>query len=303
MHTSNRFSDDISFMNHIYSNVTEALKYDDRSQIEMTVVISMILVEYLVKESLRVENPLLPYNLSRLQTEHTNMAYLLKLGPEDTPSARYDDLGVLISRSKELLTLPKDTLLLIDYLRNERNKVAHDPRHIVDHLVCHISLIELMVSNYSHFHKYLNISLDPKDEKLILDKLPTLNVQLSDRLDHKIERHKKEYANLNKQAKDALKENSLILGSDQFIIVNQGMRCPSCYNSSLYFIGSVDVDYDGISTESWLECRVCGLEMDESEFDELNTNTSKYTRLDENEPSWNLFYENRDWQERAVDYI
>jgi len=299
----NNYSDDTRLIERLHSKVIHELKKGDEYDIEIAVVMSLILAEYLVKEALRKENILLPYSLSRLQSDHANMSILIKVGPEYVPNARYDDLSVLLLRTNELRTLPKEVVSLISNLKDDRNKVVHDPRHHIDSLVSSIQLIELFVTHGKLFANVMNLELQEEDELLLRARLNQLNSQLSNRLDQKIKRHAEEFKNLSKSEKESRKIIGPVLDGDQFVIIDEPMRCPSCYNLTLYYIGAVDFDYDGIVGSDWLQCSSCGLVMDEYDFDELNTDVAKYTNLSEEDKTWSTYYDYKDWQENIYDYV
>ena len=299
----NYYADDTKLVNRIHGKIISDLKNGDVYDIEICVVMSLILAEYLVKETLRKENELLPYKLSRLQTEHKNMAYLIKMGPEDSPDAHYDDLGVLLLRAEELSALPKTALQLITSLKDGRNKVVRDPRHKIDQLVSHIDLIDLFVKHADIFKAVLGIELRDKDRISLEEKLTKLKLVHSNRLDQKIEHHRNEYKRLTKDERESLKGTTVSFGGDVFLVTPELMRCPSCYNLSLHYMGSVDVDYDGVTGSEWLQCGVCDLEMDDYDFDELVTNVRKYTSLSEEDESWSIYYDHKDWQANIYEYI
>jgi len=300
----NHYSDETGFIETLHTRLIDDLLHGDKHVIELAIVSGVILGEYLVKESLRRENSLLPYNLSSLGSAHDMLAMIVKMGPEDAEGARYEDLGVLLQRAKSLSALPLDLINIIGRLKDERNRIVHDPRHEVDNLTSHSMLIYLLVDHRDLIKSVLGLDLpkDKQDEFKI--KAPIIAKQLSNRLDHKIKAARELYGEFSKVEKSELKNAELNLVQDQFLMIDKPMRCPACYNKTLYYTGVVDVDYDGPTASMWFECPACELEMSEYDFDELNTHPEKYTNLDhDGDESWSEYYDFVHMQENAYEYM
>lgn len=295
----NRYQDDTTFIDAMHRRLISTLKHD--VDIQFAILDGAILSEYLVKEVLRRFNPLLPYNLSQLQNNHRALAYLLYMGPEDSPEARYEDLGLLLRRLKELSLVEFRVVELIEIIREGRNKIVHDPRHTVDILELHSTLIELLANYDNLFNDYMGLALSGRNKSLLLDMLKRLKKKLELRLDNKINKAREEYQKLSKSEKVKLKNAELRVSSQYFKLLD-AMLCPSCYNKSLFYLEEMYESEWGIESVEFFMCSICKLEMSHYDFDELNTHPSQYSNLEEADESWGVYYDYIDSQMHGGDF-
>jgi hypothetical protein len=295
-----------SFQKLLHGQMADALTGEPEANadaIRQAVLNGALLSEYLVKEALRVKNPLAPYDLSALNTSHATLKKLLQESPENVPEARHCDIGVLLERAAALDALPKELIDLIRKIKDVRNGVMHNAHQDIDDLKCQLELIQAFTKHAQSYKDVLDLNLTAEAAKKLSNLEPVIISKLEARLENRIAAAKAAWVALPKADK-AARAQKPVEGEFEFV---GPMVCPACGNKSFYYVGSVDVDWnpDGVIhlSSAWLTCGLCEVDIDEDDFAEIAEDPQRYTKREEADPSWQEFFDHRDMQENILDYV
>jgi hypothetical protein len=243
-------------------------------------------VELLLKDYLEQICPALI--LEKLDDAGLQVAKLFNLGmymrsPKDLDAVevRTATFPVLLGRAARFFDLAQATPHL-HRLHKIRNSLIHH-RGTVDILEVNLLLVKQifpLIERLSKLDKYRGHRISPETWEKIR-KLEKLSVdELSSQLAKKLAHHSGVLGRLSAEKISSLVESlpERVAGSD---LVETGLICPACKKEALSAFQDYDVEVeDGSPVAAYnipsMACRVCGLELDESEILYIIANFDKF---------------------------
>jgi hypothetical protein len=294
-----------AFIRTTHTQLIELIKVREVTEVNQAVLSGALLGEYLIKKALAAKSPIAPYKLDYLGSAHSDFATLITGDGELSSKLRYENIGILLSRSKALKSINHDAIDLIAKIKDVRNGIMHDPDYTYDIWEAHARLLELFAKHSELFKEHLSLTTAADDVSNLSGVLSYIERKIANRLENKITRSRTYFFGLSKPEKTAALDLGIEeTGAEDSLI--EEMLCPACKNKRLHYLFSVDVDWnpDGVlyHSSTWFECTACGLTMSEYDFDDLYDNPQQFIESQEPDPTWLEYYDYKDAQENAYEY-
>lgn len=270
-----------------------------------TIVLSCITIEAIVREKLRKINPALlldqidPVSIALLSNKKDK---LITTPTKEISDIRTANISILIDRYLMFYRKSgyKDG---ISSLFNLRNRILHASQ---DNVIDKYSLTLLLTRSIFPFIKsYVKVSEDKWSQIEKIKKVAYNDFKLD--LVQKIIAFKEHADKMTKKEKDELFNEKPFIDENETSL-SDNLLCPSCKYSSTTLVSGVDFDWnpDGVMTNGYYlaRCRVCEIELDKNEFEEIADNSDEYFSPEEQDFSWtNVIREEEYEYSHILDYI
>jgi hypothetical protein len=270
-----------------------------------TIILSCITIEAIIKEELKEINPALlldridPVLIAMLSNKKDKL-----INPPLTEISDVKTANISILFERYLMFYKnKEYIKGIDSLFNLRNKILHAAQ---DNVIEKHEITLLLTRYVFPFIKtHVKVS-DDKWSQVEKIKKVVYNDFKAD-LVRKIIAFKEAADKMTKKEKDELFKEKPFTDENETSLADN-LLCPSCKYSSVTLASGVDFDWnpDGTMENGYYiaRCRVCELELDKNEFEEIADNPDEYFSSEEQDFSWTNVIRDQEYEYRHIlDYI
>lgn len=293
-----------------FSFLNEAIRYylnsgDDSINLIKTIIFSCLHIEQILKQELRKINPALMFE----RIDDDVFEYLVKkrwdkkevslIGTEidSPPTAK---VRTLITRFIEIKPEDKPYEQALEKLFRLRNKIVHpNPDGGITFIETELNLLLATVFNFirSYSDEFINEEIQVEIAQIA----ESSNNALKSDLRKKIASARRLFKGFSKKKIEKKLLESPELRTDEYEEIFP-LPCPACRQKSVSLILGVDYEWskeDELSIPypyTYIECRVCGLELTEREGEEISDHPSDYLESGQDwEPIRIFSKEDVDW--------